>query len=289
MVPGSWINANFDVWIGPEEDNRAWDLLAEARDAYAESSRGAALDPDNLRRAEQELWVAEGSDWNWWYGPEHSTANDEEFDWLYRKHLSNLYRLLGASPPDELAVPLKRPRGEALNVPPTGLIRATIDGLVTNYFEWMGAGVYSPAALSGSMHGPESGFDGLYYGYSDSAFYLRLDLDRVFIQAHPEFEIRITLEVRSRLRAHAHILHGELRSVERWKDEARFSGESAEGNFEVAYGRVFEVGADHSLIGAIPDSILRLQVSLWANEIPLQVVPQEGWLNIKIEPELIVW
>ena len=289
VAPGSWINANFNVWIGPEEDNRAWDLLADARDVYAASSSRAGLDPESVRRAEQELWVAEGSDWNWWYGPEHSTANDEEFDWLYRKHLSNLYRLLGASPPDELAVPLKRPRGEALNVPPTGLVRATIDGLVTNYFEWMGAGIYSPATLSGSMHGPESGLDGLYYGYSDSAFYLRLDLNRVFIQAHPEFQIRITLEVRSRLRAHAHILHGELRSVERWKDETQFSGESADGKFEVAYGRVVEVGADHSLLGAVPDSTLRLQVSLWANEIPLQVVPQEGWLSIKIEPELIVW
>ena len=42
--------------------------------------------------------MAEGSDWCWWYGPEHSTANDEEFDMLYRKHLSNIYRLLGGSP-----------------------------------------------------------------------------------------------------------------------------------------------------------------------------------------------
>jgi alpha-amylase/alpha-mannosidase (GH57 family) len=289
VVPGSWINANFDVWIGPEEDNRAWDLLADARDLYAEHSTRPDLDAESLRRAEQELWVAEGSDWNWWYGPEHSTANDEEFDWLYRKHLSNLYRLLGASPPDELAVPLKRPRGEALNVPPSGLIRARIDGLVTNYFEWLGAGVYSPATLSGSMHAAEPAVDGLYYGYSDSAFYLRLDLNRVFIQAHPEFEIRITLEGRSRLRAHAHILRGELRSIERWKDDAGFAGESSDGKLELAHGRVFELGADHALLGTSPGSTMRLQVSLWANEIPLQVIPQEGWLTIKIDEELTGW
>jgi len=24
IFPGSWINANFDVWIGAEEDNQAW-------------------------------------------------------------------------------------------------------------------------------------------------------------------------------------------------------------------------------------------------------------------------
>jgi alpha-amylase/alpha-mannosidase (GH57 family) len=34
LVPGSWIDANFNVWIGAPEDNRAWDLLAEARDYY---------------------------------------------------------------------------------------------------------------------------------------------------------------------------------------------------------------------------------------------------------------
>jgi len=31
IFPGSWINANFDVWIGAEEDNQAWEYLLEAR------------------------------------------------------------------------------------------------------------------------------------------------------------------------------------------------------------------------------------------------------------------
>ncbi|PYV21680.1 MAG: glycoside hydrolase, partial [Acidobacteria bacterium] len=36
IVPGSWINANFDVWIGAEEDNKAWDMLGQARDFFAQ-------------------------------------------------------------------------------------------------------------------------------------------------------------------------------------------------------------------------------------------------------------
>ena len=80
IVPGSWINANYDVWIGADEDNRAWDLLSEARDFYAQHAANPKVTPENRRLAQQELWVAEGSDWCWWYGPEHSTANDEEFD-----------------------------------------------------------------------------------------------------------------------------------------------------------------------------------------------------------------
>ena len=31
LTPGSWINANFDVWIGAPEDNRAWDCLSAAK------------------------------------------------------------------------------------------------------------------------------------------------------------------------------------------------------------------------------------------------------------------
>ena len=57
------------------------------------------------RLAFEELLIAEGSDWNWWYGPEHQSANRIEFDQLYRSHLANVYRFLGKEPPEELSRP----------------------------------------------------------------------------------------------------------------------------------------------------------------------------------------
>ncbi len=54
----------------------------------------------------EELLIAEGSDWNWWYGPEHHSANDRDFDELYRKHLSNVYHALEGIPPAELNTPI---------------------------------------------------------------------------------------------------------------------------------------------------------------------------------------
>ena len=87
----------------------------------------------------------------------------------------------------------------------------------------------------------------------------------------------------------AHILRGELRSVERWKDDAEFKGESADEKLELAHGRVFELGVDYTLLGATPGSSMRAQISLWANEIPLQVIPREGWLAINIDQELTGW
>ena len=103
--PGSWINANFDVWIGAEEDNQAWTQLLRARETF-DAATGV---PEEQRQlAFEELLIAEGSDWCWWYGPEHDSANRAEFDQLYRSHLANVYRFLNLTPPEELSRPILR-------------------------------------------------------------------------------------------------------------------------------------------------------------------------------------
>jgi alpha-amylase/alpha-mannosidase (GH57 family) len=103
------------VWIGSGEDVTAWDHLRRARDFYTQqaenSARGIPKAPTatQLLIAYEALLAAEGSDWCWWYGPEHSSANDAEFDAFYRKLLTEVYRSLDAEAPDVLAEPIKRP------------------------------------------------------------------------------------------------------------------------------------------------------------------------------------
>ncbi len=286
--PGSWINANYDVWIGADEDNRAWDLLSEARDFYAQNSVKAPKKDAEL--AQQELWIAEGSDWCWWYGPEHSTANDEEFDLLYRKHLSNLYKMLGGSPADELAEPIKRPRATAMSVPPTGLIQPRIDGAVTNYFEWLGAGLYLPDPRFASMHGAARVWEALYYGFSREALFLRLDLSEAFLKDHAEFEIRVNVVDSSRVRANASIRNASLSGITWWRNDEPLVAPPGEAvQPQVAFQRIFELRLDYQLLGYEPHQEIRLQVSIWANALPIQVIPQEGWLTLRLSEELISW
>ena len=290
IVPGSWINANFDIWIGAEEDNRAWDLLNDARDFYAQSASKPDIDPEHLRLAREELWIVEGSDWCWWYGPEHSTANDEEFDLLFRKHLSNIYRLLGSSPPDELAVPIKRPRARPVTVAPTGRIEPRVDGVVSNYFEWLGAGVYIPDYRSGSMHGAAPHLDALYYGYSDKALFLRLDLTESFLQAHAQFEVRVGVDGEGRARLHALVGKEGVRGVDFWKrDEQLLVPLSTGDQLQVAFARILEIRLDFALLGFQLREVVKIQVSIWADELPLQVIPQEGWLALELTEELLSW
>lgn len=186
IFPGSWINANFDIWIGAEEDNEAWEYLLAARRAYDETPDVS----ENARRlAYEELLIAEGSDWNWWYGPEHGSDNRPEFDQLYRDHLVNVYRALGLVPPEALSQPILRSLqvGE-IHETPQNPIRITLDGEITSYFEWMGAGRYRPDPRSGAMHGGAPPAREMYYGCDGEHLALRLDGVTSGVAIHVEFE-----------------------------------------------------------------------------------------------------
>ncbi|HUY14251.1 MAG TPA: glycoside hydrolase family 57 protein [Terriglobia bacterium] len=291
VAPGSWINANFDVWIGAEEDNQAWDRLGEARDYFSAHAGSPGIPPTQVELARQELWVAEGSDWCWWYGPEHSTENDEEFDLLYRKHLSNIYRLLNGTTPDVLAAPIKGLRTVAgLNVAPTGLVAPHVDGNVTTYFEWLGAGVYFPDGRSGSLHGAAQHVDAVHYGYSENAVFLRVDLKEAFLSEHPEFEIRINFDGDHPARLHARVMDGALSAVAFWRREEPMKIPEETGRqVRVAYGNILEMGIDYTLLQLKPGEKTRVQVSLWLNELPVQVVPPEGWLALELTEDLVSW
>jgi len=98
----SWIDENgsrpgndLGTWIGEVEENRAWDLLREAREVLGSS--GAT--PKSHPKAFQPLYAAEGSDWFWWFGEDQASDSDAEFDDLFRAHLKNVYRAVGRRPP----------------------------------------------------------------------------------------------------------------------------------------------------------------------------------------------
>ncbi len=173
IFPGSWINANFDVWIGAEEDNLSWERLLEARKFYDSKSGGATEDARKL--AFEELLIAEGSDWNWWYGPEHGSDNRPEFDQLYRDHLANVYRALGEEPPANLSQPILKSQPGAFHEPPTNSLKVVLDGEVTSPFEWMGAGRYRPDPRSGAMDSGEPPVREIFYGYDESRLFVRVD------------------------------------------------------------------------------------------------------------------
>ncbi len=184
--PGSWINANFDVWIGAEEDNRAWELLLEARRAYDAASDAS---DDGKKLALEELLIAEGSDWNWWYGPEHDSPNRLEFDALYREHLTNVYLALGTVAPVELSHQILRMRQQATYTPPTGPVIPP---------DWSHAAVYEVDSRSGSMHGKRELVRSVRYGAGDGRVFLQIEF-AADVDRSTDLEIRIGPDMRIRV------------------------------------------------------------------------------------------
>jgi len=71
LVPGTWLG-NFSKWVGSPAKNVAWDKLSRARD---------------LCGPKEEIFIAEGSDWFWWFGEE----NVAEFEALFKGYLQKAY------------------------------------------------------------------------------------------------------------------------------------------------------------------------------------------------------
>jgi len=175
---GSWINQDYKIWIGHQEDNRGWDLVSHTRSRLAEIA--ATLPSDRTQGAWDELYAAEGSDWFWWYGDDFDTDYKEEFDRLFRTHLRNVWTIAGLTPPDLLNEPICSPRGmpEAdLVTAPLALLNPTIDGLVTDFFEWRGAGRIKTQPPLGAMWKAERVLADIQFGWSLYQLYLRLDPD----------------------------------------------------------------------------------------------------------------
>jgi len=149
--PGSWINADFYIWIGHADDRRAWGQLSRARRALEHATGVASAEA--LNAAREELLIAEGSDWCWWYGDDHHSDHDREFDDLFRRHVRNIYRALGLPIPEDLFVTnITTMPPKVSVVPPTGPTAPRVDGRESSYFEWLGAGEVTPSATAGAMH-----------------------------------------------------------------------------------------------------------------------------------------
>jgi hypothetical protein len=306
LVPGSWINANFNVWIGAPEDNKAWDYLYHARNFYAQAAPGATQKQRDL--AFEEIMIAEGSDWNWWYGPEHHSANDREFDELYRKHLSNVYQALGGTPPDYLAQPIIAGVARPSFTPQTAYIHPGVTGDMVRYFEWMGAARYTADQRSGAMHGKQFLMDEVFAGIDEQNVYGRLD----FAGKVPEdaFEVVVNLESwanhaakpRRELRLGAAVDEGRIQSweVTQGKDKAMANSTDARDIARVALIRDFEFRLPLSWLLAAPlqmDKVrgpkssdvltvrLRLRFSVWQNHLPVDALPVEGWIELELLTE----
>lgn len=293
IFPASWINANFDVWIGNEEDVAAWELLWDAREAYARAidarkkGRPDAPSEEGLKKAQESLLAAEGSDWCWWYGPEHSTANDAEFDALYRKHLTGIYLALGQVAPEELAKPIKKRPEHAYQLPPSANLKIKVDGLDSSYFEWLGAGVYSPLQRGGAMHGRVFYLKELRYGFEEERFVVRVECfpDSLAELEDPEF--RIIIGAAEEITVVVNLERGRMKEFA--VEKSRVCLLRPQTLAAAAFNRTLEVAIRKDALALNGVTKLTLGVALWHGGLPIDVLPAEGSVTIYLGEDNAAW
>jgi alpha-amylase/alpha-mannosidase (GH57 family) len=179
LFSGSWINGDFGIWIGHQEDNLAWDYLSETRQLLADypAKHPEKQDSPELKQAWELLYVAEGSDWNWWFGDDHFSENDEMFDFLFRQNLIRVHELLGEPVPHKLYKQIKGTGVKQPLIEPVDLISPKIDGKVSSYYEWQNSGYYKVGHSGGSMHQVDTILKSFHYGFDLDNLYFRFDLN----------------------------------------------------------------------------------------------------------------
>ena len=112
LVAGSWIYGTFSTWIGDPDKNRAWDLLCEAKTHFDRVMDNGSLNSEQKAAAMQQLAICEGSDWFWWFGDYNPAQIISDFEHLYRRHLVNLYEMIGYPAPPSVFQKLSQGSGE---------------------------------------------------------------------------------------------------------------------------------------------------------------------------------
>jgi alpha-amylase/alpha-mannosidase (GH57 family) len=272
---GSWIGSSFTTWIGHHEKNRAWTLLAAARQE-ADRRFGSDLpsrDEPQARRAWQALAAAEGSDWFWWFGDDHSSEQDAIFDAAFRDQLRAVYEAAGSPVPAELDEPIKRGQPRVWSEP-TGHLRPTIDGAVSDYFEWLAAGECDASYGQGSMHQASGLVRRILYGCDAGALYVRVDPDRGtvadLLSRLPDCELVLRVSAPAAAQAVFSLAGGNVR-------------QTGEASARFAAGRILEVRMP--LPPAGPDEAAEFHLSLMTGGRLVQRLPRDGAIRVpRAEP-----
>ena len=312
---GSWINANFRIWIGHPEDNRAWDLLHQTREMLVGETKHFtaehAKDAENITKTREmpsvlsdlfdlggdrvelleaawrELYIAEGSDWCWWYGDEHSSQDDERFDYLFRRHLARVYETLGREVPVELLQPIRKIGHPSASVyAPSGLISPDIDGKWSHFYEWTGAGYIDPLKAGGAMHQTSGILRGIYYGSDLERFFLRVDVHASMRAAFEQAMVVLDVLEPQRRRVEASSVGESIRVYA--KSDDGWESASGEDAGSAAYLDCFELCVPFQKLNVTPGQEMRFRIALKTEDHELEAWPRGGVVSLPVPIEEFV-
>ncbi len=295
VFSGSWINHNFRIWIGHDEDNSGWEQIEMTRNALLEYQKANPENADIIAKAWEEIYVAEGSDWFWWYGDDHNSANDDMFDNMFRRQLINVYNMLSLDVPECLYV--SNIIGDKRCLPeagPKGFINPTIDGKLTDYFDWIGAGFFDATKniCSGhqTMHQNISQqiICGIYYGFNLENLFLRVDFSKPWLESVNDWACNVNLlhpaEYKLEIKIQGFSEEKKL-SVQFYRRRDAAAWEKISSQVKVALCRILEVKIPLSNLNVKSGDELFLTVSVEKDDLEVERWPGSEYMVLEVPAE----
>ena len=287
LFAGSWISHNFAIWIGHAEDNTAWDLLYETRTFLQHAVREGTYDRQQLARAAEEVAIAQGSDWFWWFGDDHNSDQDDLFDELFRRHLQNVYRLLNHPVPPRLLQPISRASRPPLASPPGGFLPVRVDGRAS-WLEWSAAGHYVCGNERGTMTlVADSLIRDVYFGFDIDQLFVRIDTAghaaTDLAQVH-ELHLHLADPFETTLRFHGFTGQpGPLQLAPVVYDDQELSGPLT--GVQAAIDRIVELAVPFRLLHARPGTSFGLSLEVVSSQHSIDRAPRESHLMLTVPDE----
>lgn len=262
IYSGSWINHNFGIWIGQEEDKRGWEMLKRTRDFLVEYLDKNEIEEKIKKDVWEKIYIAEGSDWFWWWGDDFSSLQKDNFDILFRENLSYIYLRLNLEIPDFL---LKDESVSPHNTLPHSLISPIIDGRVSDFYEWGGAGRYQNKA---NLNLPSYVIKKIFYGFDRNNLYFRIDMDQKMFSKK---DVKIKLFIQSK----------EKFIIE-------FSHDEQHPHFpKISWGEIVELCLPAEKIGVNKDDLIKFYVVLYLPDEKQHICPYLGKICFKFSASRI--
>jgi len=150
LKSGSWINRNFDLWIGEPTKNVAWlylESVSKDIEIYYQEQLSELKDKEEIKKlnekfklAHREILISQSSDWYWWYGKPNESKSDSIFDFLFRSHLMNAYEIMDLPIPNYLTMSLANVTNKSLRNPTKQISPRLICDTNDELKEWENAG-----------------------------------------------------------------------------------------------------------------------------------------------------
>jgi hypothetical protein len=200
------------------------------------------------------------------------------FDYLFRKHLQNVYTLLGESPPSDLSRPISRRVHRAIHSQPRAFLDIRIDGRFT-FFEWVAAGRYTCQNERGTMAMASQGpLRELHFGFDLNRLFLRVDCDAPARDALVEFDaVRVLFMEPAGIEALIHHPGRIDQCIELLRPDGSRKVVPA---VEVGVDHIFEMCVPFDILGVAVGAPVQFAVELVRGGQSLDRAPREGVIGL---------